>query len=143
MLSQASHKSKLVITGNSKQNSLKYCCVFNLAFDMHKMLCVFDMHTLLQVPVSVLEVVSKREVSGHYPLYVASKIIVVMLWGLGLFVQGKALLIYHLSGTGLQHDEHRPHILLMAGMNGDDPVGTEMLVRLARHLTTGQELSFF
>ncbi|KAL8566418.1 hypothetical protein ACOMHN_011996 [Nucella lapillus] len=51
--------------------------------------------------------------------------------------QGKALLMYHMSGTGLGHDEHRPHVLLLGGLNGDDPVGTEMLVRLARHLATG------
>ncbi|XP_070205330.1 carboxypeptidase D-like [Littorina saxatilis] len=55
--------------------------------------------------------------------------------------QGKTLVIYHLSGTGLDHNDHRPHVLLMAGLNGDDPVGTEMLVRLARHLTTGYSVS--
>ncbi|XP_076452817.1 carboxypeptidase D-like isoform X2 [Babylonia areolata] len=51
--------------------------------------------------------------------------------------QGKALMMVHMAGGGLHHEENRPHILLLGGLNGDDPVGTEVLVRLARHLATG------
>lgn len=56
--------------------------------------------------------------------------------------QGKAIAILHLSGSGLQsvpqEGSNKPHILLMGGLNGDDPVGTEMLIRYARHLITGK-----
>nr|KAG5687052.1 hypothetical protein BaRGS_002425 [Batillaria attramentaria] len=55
--------------------------------------------------------------------------------------QGKGVIMYHLSASGLIHDDHKPHILLLGGLNGDDPVGTEMLVRFARHLTTGYTAS--
>lgn len=51
--------------------------------------------------------------------------------------QGKALLMCHMSASGFKHTDHKPHVLLLGGMNGDDPVGTEMLVRFARHLATG------
>ena len=39
-----------------------------------------------------------------------------------------------------QHEEDKPHVLLLGGLNGDSPVGTEVLVRLTRHLITGEEL---
>ncbi|CAG5115880.1 unnamed protein product, partial [Candidula unifasciata] len=35
------------------------------------------------------------------------------------------------------HKDDRPHVLLVGNLNGDSPVGQEMLVRLARHLITG------
>ena len=35
------------------------------------------------------------------------------------------------------HEDGKPHILLLGGINGDSLVGTEMLIRLSRHLITG------
>ncbi|NP_001191551.1 carboxypeptidase D precursor [Aplysia californica] len=41
------------------------------------------------------------------------------------------------GGSDGLHRDDRPHVLLVAGINGDAPVGSEVLVRLARHLITG------
>uniref|UniRef100_A0A2C9JLP4 Peptidase M14 domain-containing protein n=1 Tax=Biomphalaria glabrata TaxID=6526 RepID=A0A2C9JLP4_BIOGL len=46
----------------------------------------------------------------------------------------------HLSQTddGSSHtEENKPHILLIGGLDGDSPVGRELLVRLSRHLVAG------
>ncbi|RUS78696.1 hypothetical protein EGW08_013551, partial [Elysia chlorotica] len=49
----------------------------------------------------------------------------------------KTIPMLHLSETLTEHEEEKPHVLLLGGLEGDSPVGTEMLVRLARHLITG------
>lgn len=41
------------------------------------------------------------------------------------------------------HQDDRPHVLLVGNLNGDSPVGQEMLVRLARHLITGYFYGYF
>lgn len=51
--------------------------------------------------------------------------------------QGKTLILFSMSGSGFDYNNVKPHILLIGGLNGDEPVGTEILLRLARHLTTG------
>ncbi|CAL1533608.1 unnamed protein product, partial [Lymnaea stagnalis] len=33
--------------------------------------------------------------------------------------------------------DNRPHVLLIGGLDGDSPIGAEILIRLARHLITG------
>ncbi|BFZ18245.1 hypothetical protein BsWGS_21284 [Bradybaena similaris] len=39
--------------------------------------------------------------------------------------------------ASVYHQNNKPHVLLIGDLNGDSPVGTEVLVRLARHLITG------
>ena len=34
----------------------------------------------------------------------------------------------------------KPHVVLLGGLEGDEPLGTEILMRLIRHLITGEEL---
>ncbi|KAK6192240.1 hypothetical protein SNE40_003744 [Patella caerulea] len=51
--------------------------------------------------------------------------------------KGVSMSMIHLSKSLDVHDDHKPHILLIGGMNGDDSVGGEMLMRLVRHLVAG------
>ncbi|CAH1802479.1 unnamed protein product [Owenia fusiformis] len=44
--------------------------------------------------------------------------------------------IGHLQVSGITSG-NVPHVALLAGLNGDDPIGTEVLVRFARHLFEG------
>ena len=41
--------------------------------------------------------------------------------------------------TSGNHD-HKLHVLLLGGLRGDEPIGSELLVRLARHLVIGIKL---
>jgi len=50
---------------------------------------------------------------------------------------GWAVPMIHLSQQLTNHDEDKPHILLIGGLHGDDPVTIEMIMRLIRHLLQG------
>ena len=52
--------------------------------------------------------------------------------------KGKAVSLIHLSGEVSRQGDHKPRVLLLGNVHGDEPVGTEMLVRLVRHLVTGR-----
>ncbi|GFR88437.1 carboxypeptidase D, partial [Elysia marginata] len=56
---------------------------------------------------------------------------------LAMDATNKTIPMIHLSESLTQHEKDKPHVLLLGGLNGDSPVGTEVLVRLARHLITG------
>ncbi|XP_071094185.1 carboxypeptidase D-like [Haliotis cracherodii] len=51
--------------------------------------------------------------------------------------KGKSVAAIHMSSDTDQHEENKAHVLLIGGLNGDDPVSTELLMRLARHLIKG------
>ncbi|XP_046550108.1 carboxypeptidase D-like [Haliotis rubra] len=51
--------------------------------------------------------------------------------------KGKSVTALHMSSDMDQHEENKAHVLLLGGLNGDDPVSTELLMRLARHLIKG------
>lgn len=40
--------------------------------------------------------------------------------------------------VSVYRQNNKSHVLLIGDLNGDSPVGTEVLVRLARHLITGE-----
>ncbi|XP_052799616.1 LOW QUALITY PROTEIN: carboxypeptidase D-like [Mya arenaria] len=50
---------------------------------------------------------------------------------------GWAVPLVHLSKQLTNHDEDKPHLLLIGGLHGDDPVTIEMLMRLIRHILQG------
>ncbi|XP_067684519.1 carboxypeptidase D-like [Haliotis asinina] len=51
--------------------------------------------------------------------------------------KGKSVTAIHMSSDMDQHEENKAHVLLLGGLNGNDPVSTELLMRLARHLIKG------
>ncbi|ESO98160.1 hypothetical protein LOTGIDRAFT_226642 [Lottia gigantea] len=51
--------------------------------------------------------------------------------------KGLALSMLHMSKSMEDHTGHKAHVLLVGGVNGDDPVGSEMLMRFSRHITKG------
>lgn len=54
--------------------------------------------------------------------------------------QGNAIPLVHIATNLTNHEHHKPHIALIGGSNGDEPIGTEILLRLIRHLLTGKEM---
>ena len=50
--------------------------------------------------------------------------------------------IVSLEMTSVSPDSRpRPRVALIGGLNGDEPLGAEMIIRLARHISTGEYLS--
>ncbi|GFO01125.1 carboxypeptidase d, partial [Plakobranchus ocellatus] len=56
---------------------------------------------------------------------------------LAMDATNKTIPMIHLSGNIILHDEDKPHVLLLGDLDGDSRVGTEVLVRLTRHLIAG------
>ncbi|KAK3084908.1 hypothetical protein FSP39_021215 [Pinctada imbricata] len=51
--------------------------------------------------------------------------------------EGNVISLVHLSANLTNHDINEPHVLLMGGVHGNEPVGAEILIRLIRHITIG------
>ncbi|XP_060595456.1 carboxypeptidase D-like isoform X2 [Ruditapes philippinarum] len=51
--------------------------------------------------------------------------------------EGYAVPLVHLSKQLKNHEHDKPHVLLIGGLHGDDPVTVEMLLRFIRHLLQG------
>ncbi|KAL4223757.1 hypothetical protein ACF0H5_017223 [Mactra antiquata] len=51
--------------------------------------------------------------------------------------EGWVVPMVHLSKDLKSHEENEPHVLLIGGLHGDDPVTIEMVMRLIRHILQG------
>lgn len=56
--------------------------------------------------------------------------------------EGQTVPMVHLSKNLKNHEMDKPHVLLIGGLHGDDPVTVEMLLRLIRHILQGMMFSF-
>ncbi|OWF53104.1 carboxypeptidase D-like isoform X2 [Mizuhopecten yessoensis] len=52
-------------------------------------------------------------------------------------VSGKSVPMVHLSSVLDVHENKKPHVLLIGGLHGNEPVGAEILMRFIRHLLRG------
>lgn len=52
---------------------------------------------------------------------------------------GKEIHMVHIAGHFDIHDANKPHVLLIGGLHGNEPVGAEMLMRFIQHLLKGEE----
>ena len=52
--------------------------------------------------------------------------------------EGFIVPLVHLSMNLTNQNQDKPHVLLIGGLHGDEPVGGEMLMRFIRHLLEGQ-----
>jgi hypothetical protein len=52
--------------------------------------------------------------------------------------EGYAVPLVHLSKQLKNHEHDKPHVLLIGGLHGDDPVTVEMLLRFIRHILQGK-----
>lgn len=55
--------------------------------------------------------------------------------------EGQTVPMVHLSKNLNNHEMDKPHVLLIGGLHGDDPVTVEMLLRLIRHILQGMIFS--
>ena len=51
--------------------------------------------------------------------------------------EGYAVPLVHLTKELKMHELDKPHVLLIGGLHGDDPVTVEMLLRFIRHILQG------
>ena len=52
--------------------------------------------------------------------------------------EGFIVPLVHLSMNLTNQNQDKPHVLLIGGLHGDEPIGGEMLMRFIRHLLEGQ-----
>ena len=55
--------------------------------------------------------------------------------------EGNIISLVHLSANLTNHEIHEPHVLLIGGVHGNEPVGAELLMRFIRHITTGEYIT--
>lgn len=60
---------------------------------------------------------------------------------IGKTKEGWSVPMIHLSKDLKNHELNEPHVLLIGGLHGDDPVTIEMVMRLIRHILQGMEIS--
>ena len=56
--------------------------------------------------------------------------------------EGFMVPLVHLSLNLTNQNQDKPHVLLIGGLHGDEPIGGEMLMRLIRHLLEGKAIYF-